>query len=102
MMTYDRILGFDPNGTCRVYVIEARQEARNYIRQQADTAPLAACRFEFLVLPERGLQGRCARSRSPPQPKTASQTRRPGPARLCGRGQEVMPEGSEFTRECSH
>ena len=49
MMTYDRILGFDPNGTCRVYVIEARQEARNYIRQQADTAPLAAWRFEFLV-----------------------------------------------------
>ena len=29
MMTYDRILGFDPNGTCRVYasgLIEARQE----------------------------------------------------------------------------
>jgi hypothetical protein len=52
MMSYDRILGFDPNGTCRVYassLIEARQEARNYIRQQADTAPLAAWRFEFLV-----------------------------------------------------
>jgi hypothetical protein len=52
MMTYDRILGFDPNGTCRIYassLIEARQEARNYIRQQADTAPLAAWRFEFLV-----------------------------------------------------
>jgi hypothetical protein len=51
-MTYYRIIGFDPNGICRVLastLIEARQEARNYIRKQADTAPLAAWRFEFRV-----------------------------------------------------
>jgi hypothetical protein len=52
MMTYDRIVGFDPNGIRRVYAsswIEARQEARNYIRKRADTAPLGAWRFELLV-----------------------------------------------------
>ena len=52
MMTYDRIVGFDPNGIRRIYastLIEARQEARNYIRKRADTAPLAAWRFELRV-----------------------------------------------------
>jgi hypothetical protein len=52
MLTYNRIVGFDPDGICRVYastLIEARQEARNYIRKRADTAPLAAWRFEFHV-----------------------------------------------------
>jgi hypothetical protein len=51
-MISDRIVGFDPNGIRRVYAsswIEARQEARNYIRKHADTAPLAAWRFEVLV-----------------------------------------------------
>ena len=52
MMISDRIVGFDPNGIRRVYAstwTEARQEARNYIRKHADTAPLAAWRFEALV-----------------------------------------------------
>ncbi len=52
MITHDCIVGSDPNGIRRVYAstwIEARQEARSYIRQRADTAPLSAWRFELLV-----------------------------------------------------
>ncbi len=51
-MTYDHIVGFDPNGIRRIYAstwIEARLEARNYIRKRADTAPLSAWRFELFV-----------------------------------------------------
>jgi hypothetical protein len=52
MMSYDRIVGFDPNGVRRVHAsswIKARQEARYYISKRADTAPLSAWRFEVLV-----------------------------------------------------
>jgi hypothetical protein len=59
MMTYGRIVGFDPDGICRVYAstwIEARQEARNYIRKQAGAAPLAAWRFELLVDTPAGMR----------------------------------------------
>jgi hypothetical protein len=53
-MTYfGRIIGVDPNGIHRIYAstwIEARREARNYIRKRPDTAPLSAWRFEPAVL----------------------------------------------------
>jgi len=53
-MTYfERIIGVDPNGIQRIYAstwIEARREARNYIRKRPDTAPLSAWRFEPAVL----------------------------------------------------
>ncbi|HMD59923.1 MAG TPA: hypothetical protein VKG78_00740 [Opitutaceae bacterium] len=53
MTTYfERVAGFDPNGIRRIYAstwIEARQEARNYVRKRPDTAPLSAWRFEFFV-----------------------------------------------------
>ena len=48
---FDCVVGFDPNGIRRVYAstwIEARQEARSYIRKRPDTAPLSAWRFELL------------------------------------------------------
>ena len=55
MMTYfENIIGFDPNGICRIYAstwIEARQEARNYIRNRPDTAPLSAWRFDLVKTP---------------------------------------------------
>jgi hypothetical protein len=46
---FEQIVGVDPNGVCRIYAstwIEARQEARNYIRKRPDTAPLSAWRFK--------------------------------------------------------
>jgi hypothetical protein len=49
---FESVIGFDPNGIRRIYAstwIEARQEARSYIRNRPDTAPLSAWRFEFLV-----------------------------------------------------
>src|SRR5215813_14391166 len=49
MMPYfEHVIGFDPDGIRRIYAstwIEARQEARNYIRNRPDTAPLSAWRF---------------------------------------------------------
>ena len=51
MIYFDHLVGFDPNGIGRVYAstwIEARQEARKYIRKRPDTAPLSAWRFELL------------------------------------------------------
>jgi hypothetical protein len=44
----ESIIGFDPDGIRRVYAstwIGARQEARNYIRDRPDAAPLSAWRF---------------------------------------------------------
>jgi hypothetical protein len=53
MMSYfETVIGFDPDGIRRIYAstwIEARQEARSYIRSRPDTAPLSAWRFELLV-----------------------------------------------------
>ena len=45
----ERVVGVDPYGIRRIYAstwIEARQEARNYIRKRPDTAPLSAWRFD--------------------------------------------------------
>src|SRR5215469_18435336 len=47
---FESVIGFDPNGIRRIYAstwIEARQEARNYIRNRPDTAPLSAWRFDL-------------------------------------------------------
>ena len=47
-MYFKSIIGFDPDGIARLCAstwIEARQEARNYIRNRPDTAPLSAWRF---------------------------------------------------------
>jgi hypothetical protein len=44
----ESIIGFDPDGIRRVYAstwIGARLDARNYIRDRPDTAPLSAWRF---------------------------------------------------------
>jgi hypothetical protein len=53
MMTHpERIIGVDPYGIRRIYAstwIEARQEARNYIRKRPDTAPLSAWRFDHFA-----------------------------------------------------
>ena len=52
MPHFESVIGFDPDGVRRIYAstwIEARQEARNYIRNRPDTAPLSAWRFELLV-----------------------------------------------------
>jgi hypothetical protein len=49
---FESVIGFDPNGICRIYAstwLKARQEARNYIKNRPDTAPLSAWRFELLV-----------------------------------------------------
>jgi hypothetical protein len=49
---FERVVGFDPNGIRRIYAstwIEARQEARIYIRKRPDTAPLSAWRFDPFV-----------------------------------------------------
>jgi hypothetical protein len=49
---FKSIIGFDPDGIGRIYAstwIEARQEARNCIRNRPETAPLTAWRFEPLV-----------------------------------------------------
>ena len=46
---FESVIEFDPDGIRRIYAstwIEARQEARNYIRNRPETAPLAAWRFE--------------------------------------------------------
>jgi hypothetical protein len=51
---FERVVGFDPNGIRRIYAstwIEARQEARNYIRNRPDTAPLSAWRFDLVKTP---------------------------------------------------
>jgi hypothetical protein len=45
---FESVIGFDPDGIRRIYAstwIEARQEARNYIRNRPGTAPLSAWRF---------------------------------------------------------
>jgi hypothetical protein len=37
---FESVIGFDPDGICRIYAstwIEARQEARNYIRNRPGT-----------------------------------------------------------------
>jgi hypothetical protein len=52
MFYFENIIGFDPNGIRRIYAstwMQARQEARNYIRKRPDTAPLSAWRFEVFV-----------------------------------------------------
>jgi hypothetical protein len=53
MMPYfESVIGFDPDGIRRIYAstwIEARQKARNHIRNRPDTAPLSAWRFELPV-----------------------------------------------------
>jgi len=52
MPHFESVIGFDPNGIRRIYastLIEARLEARSYIRNRPDTAPLNAWRFELLV-----------------------------------------------------
>ena len=46
---FESVIGFDPDGIRRIYAstwIEARQEARNYIKNRPETAPLTAWRFE--------------------------------------------------------
>jgi hypothetical protein len=46
---FKSVIGFDPDGIGRIYAstwIEARQEARNCIRNRPETAPLTAWRFE--------------------------------------------------------
>ena len=51
MRYFESVIGFDPDGNRRVYAstwVEARQEARNYIRNRPDTAPLSAWRFDFV------------------------------------------------------
>ncbi len=51
---FESIIGFDPDGIRRIYAstwIEARQEARNYIRNRPDTAPLSAWRFDLVKTP---------------------------------------------------
>jgi hypothetical protein len=48
----ERVVGVDPYGIRRIYAstwIEARQEARNYIRKRPDTAPLSAWRFDHFA-----------------------------------------------------
>src|SRR5262249_20967935 len=48
---FEHVIGFDPNGIRRIYAstwIEARQEARNHIRNHPDTAPLSAWRFDLV------------------------------------------------------
>jgi hypothetical protein len=47
---FERVIGLDPNGMRRIDAatwIEARQEARNYVRNRPDTAPLSAWRFKL-------------------------------------------------------
>jgi hypothetical protein len=55
MMPYfEHVIGFDPNGIRRIYAstwIEARQKARNHIRNHPDTAPLSAWRFDRVKTP---------------------------------------------------
>jgi hypothetical protein len=50
MTTYfEHVIGFDPDGIRRIYAstwIEARQKARDYMRDRPDTAPLSAWHFE--------------------------------------------------------
>ena len=51
---FESIIGFDPDGIGRIHAstwIEARQEARNYIRNRPDTAPLSAWRFDLVKTP---------------------------------------------------
>jgi hypothetical protein len=51
---FESVIGFDPDGIRRIYAstcIEARQEARNYIRNRPDTAPLSAWRFDLVKSP---------------------------------------------------
>jgi hypothetical protein len=53
---FESIIGFDPDGIRRIYAptwIEARQAARNYIRNRPQTAPLTAWRFEHPLDPEQ-------------------------------------------------
>jgi hypothetical protein len=69
---FENIIGFDPNGICRIYDstwIEARQEARNYIRNRPDTAPLSAWRFDLVKTPANVMEA-------------ASRARRGRPGRL--------------------
>ena len=50
----ESIIGFDPDGIRRIYAstwIEARQEARNHIRNHPYTAPLSAWRFDLVKTP---------------------------------------------------
>jgi len=45
---FESVIGFDPDGIRRIYAstwIEARQEARDDIRNRPDAAPLSAWRF---------------------------------------------------------
>ena len=54
MPHFESVIGFDPDGVRRIYAstwIEARQEARNYIRNRPDTAPLSAWRFDLVKTP---------------------------------------------------
>ena len=54
MPHFESVIGFDPDGIRRIYAstwIEARQEARNYIRNRPDTAPLSAWRFDLVKTP---------------------------------------------------
>ena len=59
---FERVVGFDPNGIRRIYAstwVEARQEARNYIRKRPDTAPLSAWRFDtFADIPAGTMSAR--------------------------------------------
>jgi len=55
---FESIIGFDPDGIRRIYAstwIEARQEARSYIRNRPDTAPLSAWRFDLVKTPSKML-----------------------------------------------
>jgi hypothetical protein len=57
---FESIIGFDPDGIRRIYAstwIEARQEARNYIRNRPDTAPLSAWRFDLVKTPANVMGG---------------------------------------------
>jgi hypothetical protein len=54
MPHFESVIGFDPDGVRRIYAstwIEARQDARNYIRNRPDTAPLSAWRFDLVKTP---------------------------------------------------
>ena len=46
---FGSVIGFDPDGIRRICAstqVEARQAAKQYIRDRPETAPLAAWRFE--------------------------------------------------------
>src|SRR5262249_60267745 len=50
MPHFEHVIGFDPNGIRRIYAstwIEARQEARNHIRNHPYTAPLSQGRLDL-------------------------------------------------------